>query len=216
VGIIEIIANGLGSFTPTGPRNLDGKVASGTCKTIGGVGGAIEACEGEAPKSVCDYFYDAHQSILPIGDKLKGDVDTSKGQKIDKDAVLGHLNEIVAVLHIAHEGLHGWKYGDDLNIILAFKGAILTVGELAVIVCALLKLVVEILYVVIFAVGWLDVSICAVVILIGGLLIEILTLAFGLVVGLKIVVAGLVEPLVAHITYLKLTNILVCIGIKAN
>ncbi|KAF8811150.1 hypothetical protein BYT27DRAFT_7252867 [Phlegmacium glaucopus] len=169
---------------------------------------------GEPSKSTCDYFSDATDSIKPIAVELKALVSVDGADKVDKTAVLGHLNEIVVILKVVLTGLQGCKdSGLSLAALLSFKGVVVTVHELALIVYGLLQILIEVLCVVVRIVGVLEFALWPVIVIIGGLLFQILTLVCVLVDGLKVVLVVVVEPLVADLAYLQFTQVLACLGI---
>jgi len=65
-------------------------------------------------------------------------VASGDAKKVDKKVVLGHLNEMAAVLNVAKDGLKGWQHVDNVKALLTFKGVVITVAHLGLIIHGLL------------------------------------------------------------------------------
>jgi len=189
------------------PGNLLGSVGS-----LSDVGHIVPTpnVRGVAAKPVPQIFHEATIALGPIVAELKADVKVAAD--VDVKIVGEHLGAVVAIL----KGVLA-----DVKLVvvaegyLTFEGVVYTADTLAVVVYGLVELVVDVLHTVVLVVGFVDVVLGPLIIQIGVLLAQILSVVIVVVVGLQISLAVLVKAIVIDIDFLKYTQILVVLGLKA-
>jgi len=158
-----------------------------------------------------DVFKKCHESIKPIVVELelacKGEGE-GEHRRVNHHHVIGLLGEIIVVLKIA--------LGELKLIIKAelfLEGVVCTIKELAGVICGLVILIVEVLYLVLEVVGFLDFELCGLIAIIGELLCELLGIVIILVEGLLVEIVVLITPHGHHCQFIHFDKILVLLKI---
>jgi len=169
---------------------------------------------GQEVKTPGDIFNTCHGGIAPLVAEIEVII---KAKDFDHVKVTGLINEIIVILKVAIAELKVTVAAKlSAEILLTIGGVVCTVAELGAVVYGLLELVIVLFCVVLRLVITVDVTLAVLLCSVGPLLVEILTLVLSLVAGLDVVICGLVDAvLIADIKYLGCTQILVLLGIKA-
>jgi len=168
-------------------------------------GGGLPAKRGGEKAPAGDYIRSCHDQIEPIVIKIEAAVKVEGGLEI----VVGLLGEIVIILR---ETLAKLKLIAVIELTLG--GVICTIRELAVVIATLLILVIKVVWLVVFVLGYVDVALCDVIGVIGGLLCEILQVLFFLLIDLKVEIAILLGSYGRDCGFVHYDAILVLLGIK--
>jgi len=183
---------------------------SGVTNLLGGVtqGGVVPAGLPAAPvkrghKSHGDIIKKCHGDVDVRARKIKEHCHGKERKDIDHGIVIELLEEIVEVLKGA---LYELKLIVKIEFLL--DGVACTLKELAELICDLLVLVVDLVYLILSLLGFLDFKLCGIISLIGELLCEILVVVFALVEGLLEIVVELIAPHAEHCRYVHYHGLL--------
>jgi len=164
-----------------------------------------------AAQSPGDILNTCHAGVEPLVAQILVII---KVKDFDHVKVIDLVKQIIVFLNVAIAELKITVAAKlTAEVLLTIGGVVHVVADLAVIVYALLKLVVVLLFDLRLIV---DVTLAGLLRTVGILLFEVLTLVVGLVVGLDVAIKILLEVVVIdNLKVLALTQILVLVGIKA-